>query len=225
MSHEFSFEKQKQYFEFAYQTGSDIWSHVQYQDLAQEMLPPLPKNSLVLDIGSGRGLWLIKLLELNYQVLGIDYIASVVDSTNNQIVKRGYTGRGRCVVADVLDIPFTDRSFSLVTDIGTFHHTHTSSWDTYVKEVLRVLKKDGYYLNVSLSCETKQFQGFSPSTAPKKEFCKFGMYHYFFSTDELSNIFGKYFEIIDQRMETFPSPSDPKDEMVLIFTLMKKQLK
>lgn len=223
MSHKFSHEKQKRYFNFAYQTGSDIWTHIPYQYLAQTILPHLPKDSLVLDIGSGRGLWLMKLLERNYQVLGIDYVSSVVDFTNKQILEKGYLGRGKCLVADTLDIPFTEKSFPLVTDIGTFQHIYMNDWDVYVKEVHRVLKKNGYYLNVSHSSDTHQFQGFFPNTTSNCEFYKFGVYYHFFSKSKIKKIFENYFEIIDQQVKTFESQSDPHDDIALIFTLMKKR--
>lgn len=222
MSHEYHPEKQKEYFDFAYQTGSDIWTHIPYQYIAQTMLPSLPQDSLVLDLGSGRGLWIMKLLSLGYRVLGIDYIESVVDTLNKKIIRSGFAQRGRILVSDILDIPFISESFTLITDIGALQHTPEKKWNDYVTEVKRVLQKDGYYLNVSLSKETKQFQGFFPNTSQQTEFYKFGVYYHFFTQEKMREIFEPDFIILNQKVERFKSQSDPKDDIALVFTLMKK---
>ena len=223
MSHEHSPEKQKQYFEFAYQTGSDIWSHIPYRYVAQAMMPDLEPDSMVLDIGAGRGLWAIKLLEAGYRVLGIDYVTSIVNAVNYKITEEGFIGRGRFMVANALDIPFTNSSFPMVTDIGTFQHVQSQDWEKYMHEVHRVIQDGGYYLNVSLSRRTHRFQGFSPSVGDQGEFHKFGVHYYFFTEGELQEIFETHFIIIDQRFETYESKSDPADDVVLVFTLMQKK--
>ena len=112
-------EIQKQYFQFAYQTGSDIWSHIPYRYTAEQMIPRMERDSLVLDIGAGRGLWAAKLVGLGYRVLGIDYVESIVQKVNTQIKDEGYADRARFMVGNVLDIPFVDNGFDLITDIGT----------------------------------------------------------------------------------------------------------
>ena len=83
-------EIQKQYFQFAYQTGSDIWTHIPYRHKAEQMLPPMELDATILDIGAGRGLWAAKLVGLGYRVLGIDYIESIVEKVNARIKEDGY---------------------------------------------------------------------------------------------------------------------------------------
>src|SRR5690606_16741349 len=108
---EHSPETQKQYFQFAYQTGSDIWTHIPYQYKAQQMLPSMDRDALVLDIGAGRGLWAAKLVGLGYRVLGIDYVESIVEKVNQRIRSDGYSDRARFMVGNALDIPFVDNGF------------------------------------------------------------------------------------------------------------------
>jgi ubiquinone/menaquinone biosynthesis C-methylase UbiE len=223
MSHHHTPEKQQQFFEFAYQTGSDIWSHIPYRFVAQAMLPQLPKDSLILDIGAGRGLWAMNLLNMNYRVLGIDYIPSIVDAVNQRIAQDGFHGRGKFIVANALDIPFTDRSFAAITDIGTFQHIQKSDHGQYLKELHRVLEDGGYYLNVSLSKETNRFIGLQPKSNPNPEFHKYGVHYYFFEEEEIKNIFSQHFTIIDQRVEHYDSQSDPGDDLALVFTLVQKK--
>jgi ubiquinone/menaquinone biosynthesis C-methylase UbiE len=165
---------QKQYFEVAYRTGSDIWTHIPYAEKALAMLPPLPTGALVLDIGSGRGLWAIKLATLGYRVLGMDYLQSVVDSANSEVVYRNLVSQVRFVQGDVRDIPFTDNSFQLVTDIGVLQHLVPGDWIAYVRELSRVTAPGGHVLSVTLSRRTERFLGFTPSIMPEAHVEKFG---------------------------------------------------
>lgn len=220
---EHSPEIQKQYFQFAYQTGSDIWSHIPYRYKAEQMLPPIEKDSLVLDIGAGRGLWAMKLVEHNFKVLGIDYIPSIVEKVNKRIAEEGYQDRARFMVGDALDIPFINHGFDMVTDVGTLQHITSNNWTQYTQELTRVLKSHGYYLNISLSRKTNRFLGWNPRTDTTGDFAKFGVHYHFFSEQELYSIFENNFTIIDQQFESYDSHSDPADDIVLVFTLMQKK--
>lgn len=214
---------QKQYFQYAYQTGSDIWTHIPYRYKAEQMIPSLERDSLILDIGAGRGLWAAKLVGLGYRILGIDYIESIVEKVNKRIEQEGYTDRARFMVGDVLDIPFVDAGFDMATDIGTLQHIKHHEWAKYADEVSRVLKDNGYYLNISLSKKTSQFLGWSPRSSVDGDFSKFGVHYHFFTEDEINDIFSEKFVIINQEFETYDSQSDPGDAVTLVFTLMQKK--
>ncbi len=216
-------DKQHQYFMFAYQTGSDIWSHIPYRFKAEEIFPKLETDSLVLDIGAGRGLWTMNLLRHGYRVLGIDYVESIVNSVNKRISEEDYEQKAKFILGNALDIPFVESSFDAATDIGTFQHIKTDDWVKYSAEVSRVLKNKAYYLNISLSRRTHSFLGFKPSKSQTGEFKKFDVNYYFFKGKEINNIFKNDFDIIEQQYQSFESKSDPMDDIVLIFTLMQKK--
>jgi cyclopropane fatty-acyl-phospholipid synthase-like methyltransferase len=187
------------------------------------MLPPLGKDSLVLDIGAGRGLWAMKLAEMGYRVLGIDYVESIVQKVNKNIADEGYSDRARFVTADALDIPFVDKGFKLVTDVGTLQHITADKWQNYTDEVHRVLADDGYYLKISLSKRTHQFMGWNPKNSETGDFTKFGVHYHFFTEQEIDDIFSGDFVVVDQQFQTYGSTSDPGDQVVLVFTLMQKK--
>ena len=216
-------DKQHQYFSFAYQTGSDIWTHIPYRFKAEEIFPKLEANALVLDIGAGRGLWAMNLLKHNYRVLGIDYIESIVTAVNKNIAEEGYSDRARFMVGNALDIPFVDSGFDAVTDIGTFQHIKKEDWKTYTNEINRVLVDNGYYLNISLSRRTHSFLGFEPSKSDTGDFEKFGVHYHFFTENEILEAFSNSFTVIDQQYQKYESKSDPMDDIVLVFTLMQKK--
>jgi cyclopropane fatty-acyl-phospholipid synthase-like methyltransferase len=213
---------QKQYFEIAYRTGSDVWTHIPYHMLALKVLPALPPDAMVLDIGAGRGIWLSKLVADGNRVIGLEYLPDVVRKGNQDIKLNGFADRARFILGDARDIPLTDQSFDAVTDIGVLQHLDQSEWDTYVSEVKRVLKPGGYVLNVSLSKNTDRFLGFRPRKSTESRFEKFGVSYYFFTEAEMTELFARHgFTLVEQRTDEYDARTDPGDSVTLLFSLFK----
>lgn len=213
-------DSQKEYFEIAYRTGSDVWTHIPYHHIALSMMPHLAENSMILDVGAGRGLWISKLVADGYRAIGLEYIHDVVKKANQDIKREGFADRARFIHGDVLDIPLVDDSFDMVTDIGVLQHLESSQWHQYISEVKRVLKQGGYFLNVSLSKNTPRFLGFRPKTAETADLEKFGAHYHFFTEAELNYLFGEHgFMIVDQKTHLFESKTDPADALVLVFSV------
>lgn len=214
---------QKEYFEIAYRTGSDVWTHIPYHMIAMRMMPTLPNDAFVLDIGAGRGLWMGKLIAAGYRVIGVDYISDVVRHGNEDLKLNGFLDRARFVHGNALDLPLADASFDAATDIGTLQHLPPAEWDRYATELARVVKPGGYVLNVSLSKETTRFLGFRPKQSEKSDFEKFGVSYHFFTNQEVVDIFTRHgFALLDQKIEHFDAKTDPGDAVALVFTLLKK---
>lgn len=217
------YQDQKHYFEIAYRTGSDVWTHIPYHHIALRILPPLGENAMVLDVGAGRGLWMGKLVADGNRVIGLEYLPEVVKKGNEDVKLYDYADRARFILGDVRDIPLTDNSFDAVTDIGLLQHLDTIDWHQYMHEIHRVLKQGGYVLNVSLSKETARFMGFRPKTSPQIHFEKFGVTYHFFSNDEINALFAHHgFSLIEQKIEHFEPKTDPGDSLALVFSLYKK---
>jgi len=217
-------ESQHQYFDMAYRTGSDIWTHIPYHQMALDMIPAIAPNSIVLDIGSGRGVWAFKLIDHGFRVIGVDYVQSIVDRVNADIKLHSYGEKARFVVGRATDLPFTDAGFSLVTDIGVLQHLTVADWSQYLQELYRVTTPDGYILSVTLSSDTPRFLGFTPKMNNQSPYSKFGVSYYFFNPESLNPLFEQHgFKMIDQKTETFQTQSDPADSLCLLFTLFQKQ--
>lgn len=212
-----------EYFSKAYQTASDIWSHIPYYEDALSLIPKKNGGSLILDIGCGRGDWVLKLLNHNHRVIGIDYVESVINDINKHILEEKLENNAKAIHGNILEMPFAEKSFDILTDIGTFQHMDSEHRKTYVEQIHRVLKSDAYYINVSLSKHTEHFLGFHPADLDEEQFEKFGLSYYFFDKKQIQNIFEKKFYITKQFAKKYISPSDPGEDITLLFTLMKKK--
>lgn len=213
-------DAQKQYFEIAYRTGSDVWTHIPYHHIAGAMMPNLSPDAMVLDVGAGRGIWISKLVAEGYRAIGLEYIHDVVRKGNQDIKFNDFADRARYIHGSVLDIPLVDDSFDAVTDIGVLQHLDVVDWHTYMSEIKRVLKPGGYILNVSLSKETARFLGFKPKTSAENQFEKFGVLYHFFSSDEMNDLFKHHgFELVEQKTHIFEPKTDPLDSLVLMFSV------
>lgn len=209
-------------FETMYQRASDTWSYLPcYEDIVG-MFPKQGNGDFALDLGSGRGTTTTSLLNAGYRVIGIDYVQQVVDEVNQYLEREGYQQQARVVCGDVRELPFSSQSFNLVTDIRTLQHLSEEEWRDYLAEVFRVLQPGGYYLNVSLSRETKRFHEHTPQEASFGRYLKFGIHYYFFKDEELISLCPPGTEVIEQKHYTYPSVSNPDDNVVLLFSLIKK---
>ncbi len=146
-----------------------------------QVLPPLPPDAMVLDLGAGRGLWISKLVADGNRAIGLEYIPEMVRKGNQDIKLHGFADRARFIEGDVRDIPLVDQSFDAVTDIGTVQHLDPIDWSQYASEIRRVIKPGGYVMTVVLSKETARFLGFSPKKSPQSQFEKFNVSYYFFT--------------------------------------------
>lgn len=216
------YSAQRNYFEIAYRTGSDVWTHIPYHHIAMQVLPPLAPDAMVLDLGAGRGLWISKLVADGNRAIGLEYIPEMVRKGNQDIKLHGFADRARFIEGDVRDIPLVDQSFDAVTDIGTVQHLDPIDWNQYASEIRRVIKPGGYVMTVAFSKETSRFLGFSPKKSPQSQFEKFNVSYYFFTKEEMNQLFeSQNMVLVDQRIEYFDARTDPGDQVALLFSLYK----
>jgi ubiquinone/menaquinone biosynthesis C-methylase UbiE len=217
-------DAQHKYFDTAYRTGSDLWTHVSYIPTILQMMPSLLPDTIILDVGAGRGVLANKFIELGYRVIGIDYVRSIVDSANQDLKINKLDTKGRFIHGTATDLPFTDSSFVMITDIGLLQHLSEQERTQYLSELSRVTQTGGYVLCVTLSSETPRYMGFTPKIQNLSPYEKFGVTYNFFSEPEINELFGQYgFSPIRQQLQTFETRTDPGDSIVLLFTLFQKK--
>lgn len=97
-----------------------------------------------LDAGCGTGTDAIFLAKNGFEVSAIDISEKAIEIAKNKAEKEGVSVD--FVVGDVLNMPFKDETFEFVNDNGCFHLLDKSKWNSFVKEVHRVMKPQGKIL-------------------------------------------------------------------------------
>lgn len=135
-----------EYWNQAYKNGEYLekWD---YDYPSQELVAVLatlnlPPKSCVLDLGCGAGRDTVFLSSLGMETIGIDICYKAIQVAQ----KRDIKAKVHWLVGDVLQIPFRDDSFDFISDRACFHHIHYEDRALYVKEIVRILKTNGYLL-------------------------------------------------------------------------------
>jgi ubiquinone/menaquinone biosynthesis C-methylase UbiE len=133
----------------------------------------LAKGKVVLDIASGSGYGSNMLAEVASKVYGVDVS---IDAIN--YAKENYIGDNiEYILGSAEKIPIPDSSIDLVVSFETIEHI--KDYETFVKEIKRVLKKDGLAII---------------STPNDKEFPEGNEFHlHEFKYDEFSNLIKESF--------------------------------
>jgi ubiquinone/menaquinone biosynthesis C-methylase UbiE len=217
----------KKYFEMAYRTGTDTWTHLPLETSAGILAEKLPAGAMILDIGCGRGLRSFYLARMGFRVIGIDYLPEIIAKDNEEAKNLGLGRDVRFVDADALDIPFTDEGFDGALNVGLLHNLPPEEYSLFAREASRVLRPKGYLLNISHSKETVEFLAWHPKKSEEGTFTKDGVQFHFFTKEKIADIFKNDFEIIEQTIQHIDSGKGPgyaeHHGLAYVVTLMRKK--
>ena len=184
----------REYFREAYRTGNHGWAVEEPSPYAvgflERVRATVPGGTL-LDLGCGEGRHARAAGLLGYRVTAVDYERGALE--------RACDREGAVVLcqADVLELPFYDGCFDVVLDYGCLHHQRKRDWPAYRAGLLRVLKPRGFYV---LSVFSPRFRFFRGHTRPWH--IALGAYRRCFTADELTDLFGQQFEMVQLLEET-----------------------
>jgi len=97
----------------------------------------------LLDIGCGTGQFgaMLAISFPNARITGLDYAEGMCKAASRKAAETGIVDRLNFVTADSEHLPFTDRSFDIVTCSNSFHHyPHQRA---VVHDIVRVLRPEG----------------------------------------------------------------------------------
>lgn len=98
----------------------------------------------VLDLGCGTGGDAIYFASNGISTTGLDVSPTALDLARQRADSAGVTVSW--IEGDVLDLPFPDASFDLLTDRGCLHHIAVGDQPRYAAEAARVLRPGGRLL-------------------------------------------------------------------------------
>lgn len=99
---------------------------------------------MALDIGCGTGTNVIFLAQKGWRVIGIDFIPRAIRTARKKA--RGLDLPVEFQVQDVADRFDLGKEFDLVYDIGCFHSLSYEQRGSYLDNLLRHLKPEGYFM-------------------------------------------------------------------------------
>ena len=113
-----------------------------HQQVAAEVCAKI-SSGRILDAGTGPGYvpFAIAKRVPGVEITGIDLSSGMVKFANKKSKKLGLANRVRFKVANVGNLPFENESFDLVISTISLHHWAKPA--EYIKEIHRVLKKNG----------------------------------------------------------------------------------
>lgn len=169
----------------------------------------LKKNSKILDLGCGGGRLSVMLASQGFQVHGVDFSKYAIKLANK--LKKEKRVEVKFRHGSALNLKYDEDFFNAVLDIGCFHHLRKSQWKKYLKNLMQVLKKNGYYLLYTFSVE-------SDKKLRKQNWrVRTGHYYHYFSKNEIKDYFGKFFEIL--KVKTI---KEPGRRLVFYLSFMRK---
>ncbi len=151
------------------------------------------KKGKVLDIGCGGGRHAILFAKHGFNSYGIDYSKTAIDLARKDAINNGVKANFK--VGDILNLPYSENSFDVIHDTGCLHHLKKGDWKLYLKNILKVLRKGGYYKLFTFSTDIKFLTG-QKISKKKNWIVQRGHYCHFFTKKEITEFFSKYFEIL-----------------------------
>ena len=185
----------------------DAWNSVykQQEDKKQELqeeviaLHDLFRNNKVqriLDLGCGSGRYLVHFAKLGYTLSGIDISPEAIKQVTQVLADENLQAELQC--ADMIKLSWPDNFFDAVLSIRVIEHNQVSSIRKIIQEVYRVIKDGGYFfINIKKYPPWEDWKGgkftqidhhlYVPTEGPEK-----GIIHYFFTKDELEDLFADF---------------------------------
>ena len=152
----------------------------------------LKKKGKILDIGCGNGRNTIVFAKKGSKAYGIDFSAAAISLAEKNAKEN--KAKAEFSVGSALELPYEKDMFDAAIDCGCFHHIRKSGWEQYIENLLKVLKKGGYYYLHCFSTSSEHIPKFSPKE--RNWINRKGHYSHFFTEKEIKEIFAERFRIL-----------------------------
>ena len=146
------------HYSLAYRIGFHLWEDAEGQPSFTDKFSTLldreesgrqPPYGPALDVGTGSGIWGIKLAQRGWQVTGVDIVDQALRRAHERVREAGVDMR--LVQGDVTELRATDvgTGFRLVLDTGTFHGLAATEREAMGREVSAVAAPDATVLLIA----------------------------------------------------------------------------
>jgi len=194
---------------FAAGWGKDMKPAEFFLDFYEKYRPELGDE--VLDVGSGRGRYLVPLAKEGFKVIGLDPSEEGRAATQIELKKAGVAAP--LVAGQSRELPFADQSFDFVLSIGAIHHNTWNDINKSFAEISRVLKSGKLFLfqGRSVSDQVRERQAIDDHgyTAIDKTGSKTSSTQHYFTEEELQQLANNHgFSIMEGPVEKITEDPD-----------------
>ena len=123
----------------------------------------------ILDLGMGGGGNLFFLHNENFKTFGVDFSKKSYDIVRKKIIRLKLDIDLKC--ADFTSLPYNNSKFDIVIDCRSLQHKQNYLLDQSLKEIKRVLKRNGKFFSIFMSHEDQK-SGFYTNYLTKKKIKK-----------------------------------------------------
>jgi ubiquinone/menaquinone biosynthesis C-methylase UbiE len=181
-------------------------------------------NIRILEVGCGTGANIWYIAREGFLAYGIDGSKSGIDQAKKRIKDEGLTAN--LVVGDVIELPYQDNFFDAVIDVECLVANNHDNTKLILKEINRILKKDGLFYSRTLSEKTHvgteftqynkyEFNDVNSGPAKGKGFFRL------IDEDEILNLYSKNFKIIS--VDLLEYTQNNKKEFISEYIIVTKK--
>ena len=168
-------------------------------DLKEEIELKNLHSGKFLDLGTGPGTQAMQISNLGFDVTGSDLSNSAIERAKKLYPNTSY------IVDDILNSKFLDNAFDYILDRGVFHIFEQEKLPDYLRQIKRILKKNGILFLKCMSVEEKNLED--------------GKGPFLYSKEQIKEIFENNFEIESIRDSVYYGTIKPLPKS--LFVVMK----
>ncbi len=166
---------------------------------------------IILDCGCGNGymfpvledIFSQNMIKNSFRIIGTDFSRAMIFNANDHISSNSHSNL--LALADQSFLPFSSKSFNIVTSINSFLETELAKRTYMFEEALRVLTENGLFIGLFPSTENHLEQAYEIKQRKIKK-----------GIDETTALFSTYDEMVERRFDPVGGFIDVKDSDIRI---------
>ena len=171
-------------------------------DLKEEIELKNLHSGKFLDLGTGPGTQAMQISNLGFDVTGSDLSNSAIERAKKMYPNTSY------IVDDILNSKFLDNAFDYILDRGVFHIFEQEKLPDYLRQIKRILKKNGILFLKCMSVKEKNLED--------------GKGPFLYSKEQIKEIFENNFEIESIRDSVYYGTIKPLPKSLFVVMKNKK---
>ena len=203
-------KEDKEIFEKVYEKPRAVWTEPEPpKELIELIETGKIKACKVLDIGCGEGLYSIYLASKGFSVVGIDISEKAIEYAKENASQQNV--KIKFIAIDIEDLDKINEKFDFIFEWALMHHIMPEQRKKYVKNIKRILNREGKYLSICFNNQNPDFnkKGEKLRIIPEGAAIPAGTKLYYSSFEEMKQLFESHFHIIEAKLINMTTGNKP----------------